>query len=263
MEVYAVVGGIAAGKSTVVRRLARRHGGVRIDADRLGHQVLRRAGVRRRLLEVFGPDIVGPGGQVDRKRLGALVFGHRRRLAALEAIVHPEIARLLEARLRALARRGARLVLLDAALFLEFDLARPVDGVLAVVAPLRVRRERLRRRTGLAAADLEARLRSQPRIAIWTRQADVVLDTDCALAELDARIDSAWRALRRRRGRPGRSSGRGANRRTRRAAGTRLSPQGVPLMSRSSLPKSKRSTRSRRLRTSGTTRKRPAKSSAP
>lgn len=69
MRVYAVVGGMAAGKSTVARRLARRHGGTWIDADRIGHRVLALQRVRRRLLDAFGPDIVGRAGSIDRRRL--------------------------------------------------------------------------------------------------------------------------------------------------------------------------------------------------
>jgi dephospho-CoA kinase len=205
MRLYAVVGGIAAGKSTVVRRMARRYGGTWIDADRLGHQVLELAPVRQRLLDAFGPDIVGRRGSIDRRRLGARVFGHPARLRRLNAIVHPEIARRVRARLEALARRKERWVLLDAALFFEFDLGWPVDGVLAVVAPRRLRRARLLRRSGVTLAAANARLASQPQLAAWIRRADVRLDNDCALQELDGRIQDAWRELRRlprpRRGR--------------------------------------------------------------
>jgi dephospho-CoA kinase len=199
--VYAIVGGTGAGKSTVARRLARRHGGRRIDADRVGHAVLRLERVRRRLLAAFGPGIVAPDGTIDRARLGARVFGRREKLRTLNRIVHPEIARRLRARLAALERSGARFVLLDAALFFEFELERPVDGVLAVVAPIAVRRARLRA-CGLAPRVVAARLRSQPHVAAWTRRADVRLDSDCDLRQLGARIDAAWDELRRRRRRP-------------------------------------------------------------
>ena len=198
MRVYAVVGGIAAGKSTVARRLARRHGGTWIDADRVGHHVLALGRVRQRLLDAFGPDIVGRAGSIDRRRLGARVFGHPARLRRLNAIVHPEIARRVHARLAALQRRGAGLVLLDAALYFEFDLGWPVDGVLAVVAPRRLRRARLLQRPGVTPAAADARLQSQPQLSAWIRRADVRLDNDCALQELDGRIQDAWRELQRR-----------------------------------------------------------------
>ena len=204
MKVYAIVGGIAAGKSSVARRLARRYGGVRLDADRIGHQVLRLGRVQRRLLATFGPDIVAPGGAIDRRRLGTLVFGKPARLRALDAIVHPEIAARIRARLGALRRRGVRCVWLDAALFYQFDLGTPVDGVLAVVAPQRVRRERLQARNGWTAREAAARLRSQPQVEAWARRADVRIDSDCSWRELDARLDAAWQELRRQKRRRGR-----------------------------------------------------------
>jgi len=198
MRIFAVVGGIAAGKSTVSRRLARR-GGAWIDADRAGHRALRTPSVRQRLLQRFGADIVGRDGEIDRRRLGARVFGRPARLRALNAIVHPEIARVLRSRLAALERRGVPFVLLDAALFFEFDLGCEVDAVLAVTAPRAVRRARLLRRDALAPAQVEARLRSQPGLNAWIRRADVRLDTGCSRAELAARIEAAWSELRRYR----------------------------------------------------------------
>jgi dephospho-CoA kinase len=204
MRTYAIVGGIGAGKSTVARALARGRG-ARLDVDRIGHGVLRLERVKQRLLATFPPDIVGPDGVVDRRRLGRLVFGNATRLRRLEAIVHPEIARRVRARLAAWRRRGVRVAILDAALFFELDLD-PVDGVLVVTAPRSVRRARLQAQRGLSAAEAEARLRSQPRLAAWTRRADVRIDTDCSRLELRARIERAWRELRRRRRR---STGRG------------------------------------------------------
>jgi dephospho-CoA kinase len=102
-----------------------------------------------------------------------------------------------------LRRRGVPFVLLDAALFFEFDLGCDVDGVLAVTAPRAVRRARLQRRDGLDARAAEARLRSQPGLASWVRRADVRLDTDCPPAALDERIAQAWSELRRVRRRTG------------------------------------------------------------
>jgi dephospho-CoA kinase len=203
MRVYAVVGGIAAGKSTVARRLARRYGGACLSADRAGHRALRRPAVRQRLQARFGADIVGPDGAIDRRRLGARVFGRPAALRDLNAIVHPEIARLLRGRLAALRRRGVPFVLLDAALFFEFDLGCDVDAVLAVTAPRGVRRARLQQRDGLAPGAAEARLRSQPGLASWVRRADVRLDTDCSPAALPERLARAWSELRRVRRRPG------------------------------------------------------------
>ena len=197
MRLYAVVGGIAAGKSTVSRLLARRGGRV-VDLDRLGHQALGTPRVVRQLSARFGADIVGAAGGIDRRRLGRKVFGHPGRLRDLNAIVHPEIGRLLRQRLRRYARARVPFVLIDAALFLDADLGVPVDAVIAVTAPRAVRRERLRARDGLSPAECAARLRSQPRLGVWTRRADFRIDTRGSLPELEARVEEVWRRLGRR-----------------------------------------------------------------
>ncbi len=200
MRVYAVVGGIAAGKSVVSGMLARRGGEV-IDADRLGHRVLRIPRVVRELSQRFGADTVGADGAIDRRALGKRVFGKPAHLRDLNAVVHPEIGRLVRQRLAALRRRRVRFAILDAALFLDVDLAVEVDAVIAVTAPRRVRRARLRARDQLTAAECEARLDSQRRLGVWTRQADFRIDTHGSLAQVEERVKALWPQLQRFRGR--------------------------------------------------------------
>lgn len=200
MRVYAVVGGIASGKSTVCRLLAR-HGGTVIDVDALGHRASRIPRVVRELSRRFGADIVGPEGALDRRALGKRVFGKPAKLRDLNAIVHPEIGRLLRQRLAVLARRGVAYVVIDAALFLDMDLGVAADAVVAVVAPRGVRRKRLRTRDALSDAECEARLSSQPRLGVWTRRADFRIDTRGSRSQLEQRVNELWPQLQRFRGR--------------------------------------------------------------
>ncbi|HID89382.1 MAG TPA: dephospho-CoA kinase, partial [Anaerolineae bacterium] len=87
-----LTGNIATGKSTVARMLADL-GATVIDADKVAHEVMR-AGtpVHAAIVEAFGPQIVGPDGEIDRARLGAIVFADPEALARLEQIVHPVVA---------------------------------------------------------------------------------------------------------------------------------------------------------------------------
>ncbi len=200
MRVYAVVGGIASGKTTVSTLLAQ-WGGTVVDADRLGHQALAVPRVVRELSRRFGADTVGADGRVDRRVLGKRVFGKPARLAELNALVHPEIGRRVRRRLAALEKRGVPYAILDAALFLDVELGVEVDAVVAVTAPRAVRRRRLRHRDGLSEAECEARLASQPRIGVWTRQADFRIDTQGTLSEVEERVRRLWPQLQRFRGR--------------------------------------------------------------
>jgi dephospho-CoA kinase len=199
MRVYAVVGGIASGKSTVCRLLARR-GGTVIDVDALGHRALRIPRVVQELSRRFGADIVGADGALDRRALGKRVFGKPARLRDLNLIVHPEIGRLLRRRLAALARRGVAYAVIDAALFLDVDLGVDADAVVAVCAPRAVRRKRLRARDALSGAECEARLSSQPRLGVWTRQADFTIDTRGSRSQVEERVNELWPQLQRFRG---------------------------------------------------------------
>ncbi|HWQ27998.1 MAG TPA: dephospho-CoA kinase, partial [Dehalococcoidia bacterium] len=101
-----LTGGIASGKSVISSLLAER-GAVIIDADRLGHESYR-AGTEtfRRVVEAFGEDVVGDDGEINRKRLGAKVFGDPAARKRLEAIVWPAIREMARARIEEERRRG-------------------------------------------------------------------------------------------------------------------------------------------------------------
>jgi dephospho-CoA kinase len=197
MRVFAVVGGTAAGKSTVCALWAERYGAQIIDADRLGHQALENRHIRAQIIERFGQRVVGADGRIDRRWLGNRVFSNVQHRHWLDALVHPEIGRRIRRRLRYRRRAGAHTILVDAALFLEARLAVPVDAVRVVTAPRQVRRKRLAARLALSDAEIEARLDSQPGVRSWTRRADVVLDPRGSRQQLEVRAAIAWRALQR------------------------------------------------------------------
>ena len=154
--VLGLAGGYCAGKDAVAAILAER--GFRlIDVDLVGHRVLREAEPRSRVAARFGAGVLGPDGEVDRKALGRRVFGDRRELAALEAIVHP---RMVE-RVREELALASGPVVLNAALLFRMGLDRLCDAVLCVRAPWWVRLGRARRRDGLPPLPAMRRIASQ------------------------------------------------------------------------------------------------------
>lgn len=197
MQVFAVVGGIAAGKSTVCALMACRYKAVIIDADLLGHQCLQSPAIREQVLERFGGHLLNAQGEINRRKLGKLVFSNVRHRQWLEALVHPEIGRRIRRRLRYRRNTGTRTVLIDAALYFEARLGVEVDAVLAITAPRALRSKRMAARDGLSAAQIATRLDSQPGLRSWTQKADVILDTRGSADQLSARVDVAWRALQR------------------------------------------------------------------
>jgi len=187
LVVVGLTGGLGAGKSTVARALAAAGARV-VDADRMGHAVLEEAGVRRELAAAFGADVLGADGGVRRDELGRRAFATPEALARLNAVVHPRLLSRLRDEIESLAAEGYRgLVVLDAALLVEWDLGAWCDVVVAVTAPLEARRRRAQTALGLSDADVEARLARQLPEEERVRYADRVLVNDGSVEDLAER----------------------------------------------------------------------------
>ena len=149
--VLGLVGGVAAGKSHVAGELVRL-GAVSINADEIGHQVLMRPAVIDQLAALFGPRIIAPDRSIDRRELGALVFGadvaNIRRRQQLEQIVHPLIRASAAQQLQELKESIAppKIVVIDAPLLLEADWAHLCDAILFIDTPLQLRQARAQAR---------------------------------------------------------------------------------------------------------------------
>lgn len=145
--VIGFVGGVGSGKSTLARWVAAQLDAGIIDADAVGHQVLLIDDVRSRLRKEFGDSVFDHTGQIDRPALSRLVFGeddfHREARRRLEAIVHPEIRRMIESRIQEFRTQpGCPCILLDAAVLFEAGWQDECDWVIFVDAPRAVRQER-------------------------------------------------------------------------------------------------------------------------
>src|SRR4051812_39097261 len=151
-----LTGGIASGKSTVSAMLADL-GAVIIDADQLAREVVAKGtpGLDR-VVEAFGPEVLAADGEMDRAKVGAIVFADEDRRRALEAIVHP----LVFERIVALeeAAGEADLVVHDIPLLAESGRADTFDAVIAVDAPAEVQVERMVRDRGWTREEAEARI---------------------------------------------------------------------------------------------------------
>ena len=191
MKVIGLTGGTGSGKSTVAGFLAEL-GAVVLDVDEVGHEALKKEAVKKRLVREFGEGILAGDGGIDRARLGKLVFGDEAARARLNGIMHPVIFKMVDARLTAYRRRKVRAVVLDAPLMIEVGRASQADEVWVTTAPEAAVIRRLRARAGLSADEAAARIRTQLPGAAKMKLADVVIDTDCPLDELKARVTELW-----------------------------------------------------------------------
>src|SRR4051812_9025189 len=183
LRLIGLTGGIGTGKSTVARLIADRGVPV-IDADTLAREAVQPGSPGLTAIASAWPDAIAPDGSLDRARLGRIVFSDRAARARLEAMLHPRIAELADARVRALARAGHRLAFYEASLLVETGRHREMDGLVVVDAPEPERIARVMRRDGLTAAEVGARLAAQAPVAEKRRVATRVIENGGDLASL-------------------------------------------------------------------------------
>jgi dephospho-CoA kinase len=173
--IVGLVGRAGSGKSTVARALAA-DGAAVIEADQVGHEVTDEdPEVRSALRCEYGDD--GPDGRLDRARVAARVFTDPEARARLDRLVHPRLVARIARRLEELRAQGFRgVVVLDAALLLDWGLERECDAVLAVTAPEEEQVRRLRRMRGWSTEEALRRLAVQRTNHAFAAAADVTLD---------------------------------------------------------------------------------------
>lgn len=194
-RVIGLTGGIGSGKSTVATILAELGAHV-VDADRIGHEVYR-PGTEgfTRVVEAFGPGIVGSDGTIDRRALGAVVFADRAALARLNALVHPLIGEEIRRRIGdVLAADDGRPIVIEAAIMIEAGW-RFFDAIWLVTVDAETAIARVTASRGLTRAEVERRLAAQMPEAERRRHAQVILDNNGTPAELRRQVEAAWRAL--------------------------------------------------------------------
>ena len=194
MLLVALTGGVGAGKSTVAAMLAER-GAVVIDADDLARRAVEpgSAGLVK-VLDEFGREAAAPDGSLDRERMARLVFDDPEALRRLEAIVHPEVARLFAAEIERL-RDSDEVVVYTVPLLVERGLADAFDVVVTVEASQERRASRVGAQGRMTADDARRRMAAQASDAERAAAADVVIDNDGSVEDLEARVDGLWREL--------------------------------------------------------------------
>lgn len=193
-----LTGNIASGKTTVAARLARL-GATVLDADAFARDAVAPGSAAfGAIVARFGPAMVAADGTLDRGALGRVVFRDAGARRDLEAIVHPEVARLRAAAVEAARARGARIVVTDVPLLFEAGLAGEFDVIVVVDTPDDVRLDRLVRARGIAEADARAMMAAQGEAAAKRARADIVIENTGSLVTLERRVDDVWLELQRR-----------------------------------------------------------------
>jgi len=188
-----LTGGIGSGKSAAASILCEL-GATLIDADAVGHDVyLPGRPCWQDVVDAFGREILDAEGRIDRKKLGARVFGDPAALRRLNSLVHPRIATEIAERIRQLRAGGVGApIVVEAAVLIEAGWQWLVDQIWVVTTSREHAIERVTASRGLSRAEVERRIASQLSDAQRTREADAVIANDGTLAELRGQIGQLW-----------------------------------------------------------------------
>jgi len=182
-HIIGLTGGIATGKSTV-SSMFEEQGIPVLCADRMAHALMKKGtSVSKKIMDEFGAVILDKDGEIDRALLGPLVFADEEKRNKLNAIVHPEVRRILLERLKQFLEQKIPLVVLDIPLLFESNLGHLCQSTLLVYAPREIQIERIRARDHLPDDEIERRLAAQIDIEDKKSKADFIIYNDRDLGE--------------------------------------------------------------------------------
>jgi dephospho-CoA kinase len=185
--VIGVVGGIGSGKSQVAAILAR-HGGRVIAADDFGHEALRQPELRQRIVARWGRELLDEHGEVQRRKLAAIVFSTPEERKALEGIVHPWITERIREEIARAKQDDVPFIVLDAAVMLEAGWNDVCDHLIYVDAPAEVRLQRVAGQRSWTADDLRYRESAQLPLTVKAAQAHHVVHNATTLEDLERQV---------------------------------------------------------------------------
>ncbi|RLA98053.1 MAG: dephospho-CoA kinase [Deltaproteobacteria bacterium] len=177
MVIAGLTGGIATGKSTVANIMAEAGAHV-IDADRIAKDVVKKGlPAWKEITEYFGKEILGSDGEIDRERLGDVVFGSKDKLEVLNKIVHPRVFEEMAREMDEVKQRAPdSIVILDIPLLIETGLHKLLSNVILVYAPERIQLARLMARDNIPKEAALKRIRSQMPIEQKKTFANYIID---------------------------------------------------------------------------------------
>ena len=195
MRIIGLTGGIGSGKSTVSRFLAEL-GATVIDADKVGHEALRTDEVKRDIRATFGDSVFGPEGEIERKKLGEIVFNDSEKLAKLNRIMHFRMRDMMVSRIEDCRKNGVDVVVIEAAVLIETeaDWVSLVDEIWVTDIPESEVVKRLEER-GLSEEQVLARIRSQMSREERAKHAAVIINNDGDLEETRVMVRQLWEKL--------------------------------------------------------------------
>ncbi len=201
MLTIGLTGGIGSGKSTVAKILSE-FGAPILDADKVAHTTYAPGGpAYDAVIAAFGPQIVAADRTIDRKQLGAVVFGNPERLNQLTSIVWPATRESIRRNLTELRANGASLpIVVEAAILIEANWQSLFDEIWLVRAPREQVIARIESQRGLKPAETEARIRAQLSDEERAKHATLIIENNGSIEELHTLLKEIWSEALKRNG---------------------------------------------------------------
>ena len=188
-----LTGNIATGKSAVAQRL-RELGATVIDADQVSRMVVQKGQpALEKIAQTFGPQVIQPDGELDRKALGQIVFNDPQKLKQLEQITHPAVHVEIERQLDALPPETVAVI--EVIKLVESGWAERCDSIWVTDCLPEEQINRLMRSRGMSGAEARQRVTAQNSQAEKLARADVIIDTSGAYAQMRKQVSRAWQQL--------------------------------------------------------------------
>ena len=192
MLVIGLTGSIGTGKSEVARQLEILGASI-ISADQVGHEAYTpNTEAWEQVVAAFGDDILQDDKDIDRRKLGAIVFSDPSQLEKLNAIMHPRMARMVSDKIEVLRGQGVKVVVVEAALLFEAGWDTLVEEVWVTDTSEDIVVGRLKDRNGLSEEEAKKRINSQMGRADRIERSDFVIDNSSDMAGLEIAIKELW-----------------------------------------------------------------------
>lgn len=196
--IVGLTGGIVGGKSTVAS-MFKDLGAKIINADKLGHSViLPHRPAWKKIVKIFGKDILQNGLTVNREKLGKIVFANQTLLKKLNKITHPEIIKLIIKEIN-LAKNKTynqqKILIIDAALIYEAKMDRLMDKIIVIYINEDEQVKRLIRRNNLSKEEALQRIKSQMPMKEKVKIANYVIDNSSSLDKTKEQVEKIWEEL--------------------------------------------------------------------
>lgn len=195
LTVIGLTGQTGSGKSTV-RAMLEKEGIACIDCDGVSRRVSALPQVLEQLRLMFGEEVIGEAGSLNRKVLAKRVFTSKTEMKKLDSIMYPAIMREIESELCRLSEDGVKLVLLDAPTLFESGADQFCDSVISVIAPMAVRKDRIMKRDQLTEEEAENRIAAQQEDSFYEKRSDMVIRNDRDISSLEEQMAEVLKKFR-------------------------------------------------------------------